>query len=92
MAGEAGPATGVVETQATVGGGSLPGESIPSIGLAVDPGQRLGGADGLLAALRTGDPAVIGRIERARVVLDLRTVDPAADVALLAAVRSALAP
>ncbi|HEX8025572.1 MAG TPA: hypothetical protein VF484_05140, partial [Candidatus Limnocylindrales bacterium] len=82
----------VVETRATVGGGSLPGESITSVGLSIDPGARRSGADGLLAALRAGDPAVIGRIERNRVILDLRTVDPAADPALIAALRSALAP
>jgi len=92
MASDAGPAATVLETRATVGGGSLPGESIPSIGVAIDPGTRRGGADGLLAALRSGDPAVIGRIEQHRVILDLRTVDPAADSTLLDALRSALAP
>jgi len=81
-----------VETRATVGGGSLPGESIASIGLAIDPGRRRGGADRVLANLRAGDPAVIGRIERDRVILDLRTVDPEDDRALEGAVRSALAP
>ena len=34
-------------------------------------------ADRLLAALRAGDPAVIGRVEDGRVVLDMRTIDPA---------------
>jgi L-seryl-tRNA(Ser) seleniumtransferase len=82
----------VVETEATVGGGSLPGATIPSVGLAVDPGRRRGGADGLLATLRAGDPAVIGRIERDVVILDLRTVDQRDDATLAGALRRALAP
>ena len=44
----------------------------------------------LLAALRRGEPAVIGRIEDDRVVLDLRTVEPEADGALGAAITQAL--
>jgi len=82
----------VVETQATVGGGSLPGETVGSIGLTIDPGSRRGGADALLRTLRSGDPAVVGRIERDRVVLDLRTVDPKDDPTLATALAKALAP
>ncbi len=72
---------------ATVGGGSLPGETLPSfgLGLAARPAERL------LAALRAGEPAVVGRIEDGRVVLDLRTVEPAADEELGAAVGRVLA-
>ena len=64
--------------RSTVGGGSLPGETLPSFGLALEARS----ANGLLAALRRGEPAVIGRIEDDRVVLDLRTVEPEADDAL----------
>jgi L-seryl-tRNA(Ser) seleniumtransferase len=81
----------VVGSVATVGGGSLPGESVPSIGLSIDTTGRRGGADRLLATLRAGDPAVIGRIERDQVILDLRTVDPADDATLVAALGQALA-
>jgi len=38
--------------------------------------------------LRTGDPAVVGRVERGRCLLDLRCVPAAADEVLLAAVRA----
>jgi L-seryl-tRNA(Ser) seleniumtransferase len=72
---------------ATVGGGSLPGETLPSFGL----GLAARSAERLLAALRAGEPAVVGRIEDGRVVLDLRTVEPAADEELGAAVGRALA-
>jgi L-seryl-tRNA(Ser) seleniumtransferase len=74
-----------VPTQATVGGGSLPGETLASYGLAIE-----GRARSAIDELRTGEPPVIGRIEAGRVVLDLRTVDPARDGELAAAVRAAL--
>jgi len=74
---------------ATVGGGSLPGQTLPSFGLALD--WHSGAATNrLLAALRAGEPAVLGRIEDGRVVLDLRTVDPSADPELGGAVAAAL--
>jgi L-seryl-tRNA(Ser) seleniumtransferase len=43
-----------------------------------------------LKALRIGTPAVIGRIEDDRVILDLRTVPSTADDGLLTAVRAVL--
>jgi L-seryl-tRNA(Ser) seleniumtransferase len=64
-----------VDVRSTVGGGSLPGETLPSIGLALTGGS----ATKRLSALRRGTPSVIGRIEDDRVVLDLRTVPPEAD-------------
>ena len=75
--------------RSTVGGGSLPGETVASTGIALAGGRR--SATRVLAALRQGDPIVIGRIEADRVVLDLRTVDPDRDDALAAAVEHALA-
>ena len=83
------PRVGVRGTWATVGGGSLPGETIPSAGLVVEaPGRT---ADLILASLRAGDPAVIGRAEGGAVLLDLRTVPPEADDALAAALARAIA-
>ena len=67
----------------TIGGGSLPGETLPSWAVA------LPGSDTLLGRLRRGRPAVIGRVESARVLLDLRTVDPAHDSELVRAVAAA---
>jgi L-seryl-tRNA(Ser) seleniumtransferase len=74
---------------ATVGGGSLPGETLPSFGLALAE-RSAASANRLLGALRTGVPAVLGRIEGGRVVLDLRTVDPAADRELGRAIAAAM--
>ena len=47
--------------------------------------------DRLLARLRAGTPAVVGRVERGAVLLDLRSVEPADDAALSAAIGAALA-
>jgi L-seryl-tRNA(Ser) seleniumtransferase len=77
----------VVATEATIGGGSLPGETLPSFGLAL----RGGSADRTLAALRRGTTSVVGRIEEGRVVLDLRTVDPARDADLESAIGAVVA-
>jgi L-seryl-tRNA(Ser) seleniumtransferase len=82
-----GKAIEVVDLRSTIGGGSLPGETLPSVGLVI----RARSATRGLAALRRGEPPVIGRIEDGRVVLDLRTVDPSQDADLAAAVERALA-
>jgi len=76
-----------VATASTVGGGSLPGETLPSWGVALWARS----ADRLAAALRAGAPIVIGRIDADRVVLDLRTVEPARDDELAEAAGRALA-
>ena len=76
----------VVEIEATIGGGSLPGETLPSRGVAL-PGR----ATTHLARLRAGSPAVVGRIERDEVIVDLRSIDPADDEALIGAIRAAIA-
>jgi L-seryl-tRNA(Ser) seleniumtransferase len=82
------PGCDVVSLRSTVGGGSLPGETLPSFGIALAARS----ADRLLVALRAGEPPVVGRIEDGRVVLDLRTVDRSSDATLAAAVQRALAP
>jgi L-seryl-tRNA(Ser) seleniumtransferase len=79
----------VVPAQSTVGGGSLPGERLPTTALALTP--RPGRAADLLRRLREHEPPVIGRIEQERVLLDPRTVLPDEDDALLDAVVAALA-
>lgn len=81
----------VVEAQSTVGGGSLPGETLPTRALAVhaDPDLPNGpSVEELAARLRRGRPAVVARIERDRLVLDPRTVLPGQDDEMLAALLS----
>jgi L-seryl-tRNA(Ser) seleniumtransferase len=72
------------------GGGSLPGEGLESVLVEVDPAPA--GAAAVLARLRAGDPPVVARAERGRVVLDLRTVPPEQDAPVARAVAAALEP
>jgi L-seryl-tRNA(Ser) seleniumtransferase len=79
----------VVELESTVGGGSLPGQVLPSIGIALAAASGRDATD-LATELRTAQTCVIPRIERELVVLDLRTVAPRDDEALAAAIGRAL--
>jgi len=84
---ELGPRASAIDVRSTVGGGSLPGETLPSVAVAI----RSASPDRLLAALRGGTPPVIGRIEDGQAVFDVRTVEPDDDDALRDALGSALA-
>jgi L-seryl-tRNA(Ser) seleniumtransferase len=65
----------VVPGESTVGGGSLPGETLPTWLLALDtPGPNR-----FLARLRQCRPPIIARAQDERVVLDPRTVLPEQD-------------
>jgi L-seryl-tRNA(Ser) seleniumtransferase len=67
----------IVTIESMVGGGSLPGETLPGVGVAISP---VGGAvDDLARRLRAGRPPVVGRISGDELVLDLRTVRPDED-------------
>lgn len=77
--------TAIVEVEATIGGGSLPGDRIASIAVRLPSGE---GASRLAQRLRTGVPSVVGRVEDGAVLLDLRTVVD--DEALVAAVTAVL--
>jgi len=69
------PGAKVVDTDAVVGGGALPGRTIPSAAVALPVGDsRVGDA---LAALRSR--RIVARTDDGAVVCDLRTVDPADD-------------
>ena len=66
---------------ASVGGGAFPTAGIASraVVLATD-------VEGTEARLRRGEPAVIGRIVEGKLLLDLRSVQPREDAALVKAV------
>jgi len=74
----------VTQTTAAVGGGGAPGIRLP--GAAVSLPEQLGAALRSGAAIRRGVPAVVGRIEARRLLLDLRSVAPEDDDRLCAAV------
>ena len=69
-----------IECAAAVGGGGAPGVELPSAGLALPVGAA--------AALRAGRDPVVARVEHGRCVVDLRSVDPADDARLAAAIRA----
>jgi L-seryl-tRNA(Ser) seleniumtransferase len=68
---------------AFVGGGAAPDAAIPGYALI------LGGGQELQTRLREAEPAVVGYMKDGWLHLDLRTVDPADDGALISAVREA---
>ena len=84
-------AAAVTPTRSAIGGGSLPGETLPSWALSIDPNDRGGNPERLLSALRSQPTPVIARIENDAVRLDPRTVLPEQDAALQQALLAALA-
>jgi L-seryl-tRNA(Ser) seleniumtransferase len=73
--------------QSTVGGGSLPGETLPTHVLALAGGSP----DRLAEALRRGQPPVVARITGDALCFDPRTVLPEEDGALVGAILAASA-
>jgi L-seryl-tRNA(Ser) seleniumtransferase len=88
VAAAVGPSACQVEGISVAGGGSLPGEGLPGVLVAVDPGAA--SAEAMLARLRAHHPPVIARAERGRVLIDLRTVPSEHDPVVIDAVRHAL--
>ena len=74
----------IVPAEGFVGGGAAPDRPVAGRSLSLAGGERL------LAALRKGTPPVVGYVRDDRVILDLRTVDPADDGELVAAVKAVL--
>ncbi len=72
--------------RSTVGGGSLPEETLPTSLLAL----QVDSPDHFLAMLRHQDPPIIARIENDQVVFDPRTVFPSQELHLLTILRQLL--
>jgi L-seryl-tRNA(Ser) seleniumtransferase len=80
-----------IQTASTIGGGSLPQETLPSWAIRIAASPAHGGSAARLARrLRVGVPPIVGRIERDSVLLDLRTVEPADDAVIEQALKSIL--
>ncbi len=77
----------VLPGESTVGGGSLPGETLATFVLAL----RLPGPNRFLAELRQADPPVIARLQDNRVIFDPRTVLPEEEDRFLKVLHNALA-
>jgi L-seryl-tRNA(Ser) seleniumtransferase len=75
------------ESTSQIGGGSTPGESLPTTVLAID---NLGGSPDIAARrLRMGTPSVFCRIENDALVFDPRTLLPGQDSELVEAIAAA---
>ena len=74
------PDAQAVDCIAAVGGGGAPGVELSSAAVSLP--------ESYAAPLRTGTPAVVGRLEAGRCLLDLRTVAPEDDELVLRAVRA----
>jgi L-seryl-tRNA(Ser) seleniumtransferase len=61
----------VVPSNGAVGGGGAPGLALPGWAVALPTAYA--------APLRTGDPAVVARVEHGRCLVDLRCIDPRDD-------------
>jgi L-seryl-tRNA(Ser) seleniumtransferase len=80
----------VHDDEAFVGGGSLPDRALPTAVVAVTVANL--SDDELARRLRTGSPAVLGRIQGGRLLLDVRTLFPDQENAIQDAVRAAVSP
>lgn len=74
------PGATVRAGQSVIGGGSTPDQSLPTHLIVL-----VGDAVALERKLRSSDPPVIARIERDELLIDLRTVDPQDEAAILRA-------
>lgn len=70
-----------VPVKSLIGGGTTPAATLPSYALSLSHATLT--SDALLTVLRQSDPPVIGRVSEGRLLLDLRTVDPDCDSALI---------
>jgi L-seryl-tRNA(Ser) seleniumtransferase len=76
-------AASLVPSQAAFGGGTSPEKLFPSRALALS--REGDSSDAIAARLREGSPPVVGRVERERVLLDLRSIQPEEDAAVAGA-------
>ena len=77
-------------SRSAVGGGSLPGETLPTWVLAATCGDAQRGPEEVMEMLRRTEPPVVGRIEDDQVMLDPRTVLPEEEESLINSLQAAL--
>ncbi|MGA2235759.1 MAG: L-seryl-tRNA(Sec) selenium transferase [Terriglobales bacterium] len=76
----------LLDGESVIGGGAAPSAVLPTRLIALTHSDL--SADELSARLRANTPPVIGRVEEARVLLDLRTVFPEQDAVLVETLNS----
>lgn len=87
----------VIEGASAIGGGSLPGETLPTMLCAIPARSATQGLDAarLAEALRLGEPPIVARVLRDQALFDLRTIATDEEEALysgIVAAWSSLAP
>ena len=75
-----------VEADSMLGGGSLPTQKLSTWCVALTPKDH--SVDGLAAGLRNGEVSVIGRVQKDKYFLDMRTVQPSQDACLVESIES----
>lgn len=80
---QAAPALGATaeRTDSQLGSGSMPTHNLPSWAVAIATPK----AAHLASRLRESDPPILARVQKGKILLDLRTVDPSEEPALAAA-------
>jgi L-seryl-tRNA(Ser) seleniumtransferase len=75
----------VLESRSLIGGGSAPGSTLPTRAVALKSEQMNAGE--LLRRLREWETPIIARVDEERLLLDPRTVEPAQEAVIVAAMK-----
>ena len=81
----------IERNRSAIGGGSLPGETLPTWVLSLECTALKGGLQGAMQRLRQGHPPIIARIDDDRILFDPRTVLPEMEDQFLQSLKAALA-
>jgi len=80
----------VVDGESVVGGGSMPGITLPTRLVSIQSSNSLASAQKIARRLRLQDPPVIGRISENALLLDPRTVSPQEDETVIKTLRQSI--
>jgi L-seryl-tRNA(Ser) seleniumtransferase len=90
LAGLPGLDAALVPCHSQAGSGSLPARDLPSWGVRLRPGSRA--VADLAADLRTGEPAILARIQDDALLFDVRTLEEPEVAMVVERIREALTP
>jgi L-seryl-tRNA(Ser) seleniumtransferase len=85
-----GPTGRVIDGESVIGGGSLPGATLPTRLVAIGDAKKPGLAQKLARSLRFQEPPIIGRINENVLLLDPRTVRTEEDEAVIDGLKKAM--
>ncbi len=84
-----GQSAGIIDGESMVGGGSLPGGTLPTRLMSLSPAKgKRGGVQAVATALRRQNPPIVGRIDNDALLLDPRSVLPEEDPLVIRALRN----